>query len=557
DDQKLEALTLINENVAFRQVSLRLHIPLGTLARWRRNPRIILGTGNNTALNVHEEQLLVEALNYTLKCGFPQTRDDLKDMVQSYVIAKGKNPFTNGRPGDDWALNFERRHKDTLRRKNREPLSYKRAEGLTRENVDNFYTLLKQVLDEHNLWDKPWCIANCDETGMSADCVNVKVYVPAGRRHAYGLQPDATKTSYSVLFCFNAIGQMYPPYVVYKASNLYTTWALGGPAGAGFNISESGWMVNSVFEAWFENIYLPKSHEHAQGNHRLLIFDGHNSHLTFRTIELAMENNVTILCLPPNTSHALQPLDVSVFRSLKAIYSSVCREHFSSGRRVKSVNKELFPSLLKKVCDKLCADESLARNGFRKSGIMPFNHLAVEEKIVEDITGVVPPSTFASGSPLRRRAGRPRRRTGNPQPVGRPPALHISPKRPPRSEIRLLRQNISNSVSKKIVSVDPPKPPRKRTRMQAKGGEIITTEVAAERFRKEEEERNRKKALADAKAGRKNSAKAKPAAGVSISFKPVTKGATASKTGTLQAKKQTPIDIFLTPRREPYSQYEN
>ncbi|CAL4157643.1 unnamed protein product, partial [Meganyctiphanes norvegica] len=53
-------------------------------------------------------------------------------------------------------------------------------------------------------------------------------------------------------------------------------------------------------------------------------------------------------------------------------------------RRVKSVNKELFPSLLKK-------------------------------------------------------------------PVGRPPALHISPKRPPRSEIRLLRQNISNSVSKKFL----------------------------------------------------------------------------------------------------------
>ena len=38
----------------------------------------------------------------------------------------------------------------------------------------------------------------------------------------------------------------------------------------------------------------------------LLIYDGHGSHLAFKIVEAAMENNIKIVFLQPNCSHALQ-----------------------------------------------------------------------------------------------------------------------------------------------------------------------------------------------------------------------------------------------------------
>ena len=48
-----------------------------------------------------------------------------------------------------------------------------------------------------------------------------------------------------------------------------------------------------------------------------LFFDGHGFHLTYATVKAAMDDQIIMICLPPRTSHALQPLDVAVFKPLK------------------------------------------------------------------------------------------------------------------------------------------------------------------------------------------------------------------------------------------------
>jgi hypothetical protein len=54
----------------------------------------------------------------------------------------------------------------------------------------------------------------------------------------------------------------------------------------------------------------------ANGKLRLLILDGHNSHCTYKFCEFAQKHNIVIICLPPHTTHALQPCDVGVFGPL-------------------------------------------------------------------------------------------------------------------------------------------------------------------------------------------------------------------------------------------------
>jgi hypothetical protein len=71
---------------------------------------------------------------------------------------------------------------------------------------------------------------------------------------------------------------------------------------------------------WLEKDFAPTSAACLDdpGDYRLLILDGHNSHGTFPFITFAENHHIIVLCLPPHTTHALQPCDVGVFSPLAA-----------------------------------------------------------------------------------------------------------------------------------------------------------------------------------------------------------------------------------------------
>jgi hypothetical protein len=53
------------------------------------------------------------------------------------------------------------------------------------------------------------------------------------------------------------------------------------------------------------------------GGKHVLILDGHSSHLSLSAIELCLNNNITMICLPAHSSHILQTLDVGVYGHVK------------------------------------------------------------------------------------------------------------------------------------------------------------------------------------------------------------------------------------------------
>ena len=57
-----------------------------------------------------------------------------------------------------------------------------------------------------------------------------------------------------------------------------------------------------------------------KGIYRLLIIDGHGSHLTPEFDLFCKEHSIITLCMPPHSSHLLQPLDVGCFSVLKRSY---------------------------------------------------------------------------------------------------------------------------------------------------------------------------------------------------------------------------------------------
>ena len=149
----------------------------------------------------------------------------------------------------------------------------------------------------------------------------------------------------TVLATGNAAGEYMPPLVVYKAQCLNDIWTINAPKDATYVVAESGWMSNVIFEQWFRNSFIP--HVLSTTEPVIFFFDRNRSHLTYGTVKLAIENEIIIICLSPHTSHALQPLDVGVFKGLRAWERILLR--FSSETGMTSVDIGFFPTLLKQL----------------------------------------------------------------------------------------------------------------------------------------------------------------------------------------------------------------
>ena len=58
----------------------------------------------------------------------------------------------------------------------------------------------------------------------------------------------------------------------------------------------------------------------ATSPYRLLIINGYDSHITLEFVKYCDEVNIKPYCLPPHSTHLLQPLDVGLFSPLRKVY---------------------------------------------------------------------------------------------------------------------------------------------------------------------------------------------------------------------------------------------
>jgi len=65
-------------------------------------------------------------------------------------------------------------------------------------------------------------------------------------------------------------------------------------------------MTGEIGQAWLEHDFDIPTRAKAAGQYRLLIVDGHTSHFNYDLLKYAKDNRIIMLCLPSNTTHALQ-----------------------------------------------------------------------------------------------------------------------------------------------------------------------------------------------------------------------------------------------------------
>lgn len=369
-------------NITINKASQAYHVPKTTIIdRLKgRSSGTKKKTGPSPLLGEDVENKIKNWVLNIAKCGFPIHKEDLFDTVEKLAKdLKKKELFNNGRPGQKWYTNFMKRHPE---------IAVREAEGVTKgraivteEYIRGWFKELDQYLVENNLLDvvsDPTRVFNGDEVGFSLCPKKGKVLAPKGTRNVLNISLGNDKLTITVLMIITADGQIAPPLVVFPyvrppriiVDAMPENWVLGR--------SETGWMRGDVFYEYIANDFAKWLENNQIKKPIILFIDGHKSHLTLAVSEVCEKLGIILYALPPNTTHLLQPADVSVFHPMKVNWKNTLRQwHNIPGNENKVVTRELFCPLFQSSLQNNNMTQSII-NGFRKCGLFPVNPEAVD-----------------------------------------------------------------------------------------------------------------------------------------------------------------------------------
>lgn len=367
DEALQECLTAVtNGDMSQRAAAAHFKIPRRTINHKLKNLHE-KKPGKPTIFSHEEEEVIGSCVIEMSNFGFPVDSFDLKHIVKDYLEVRGRNvpQFKNNMPGDDWVRNFVRRNAAlTVRlasniKKSRAAVD----ENIVREYIENLGDVVNGIPPE-NIW-------NYDESNLTDNPGQKKVITKRGCKYPERIC-NASKSSISLMYAGSAAGELLPPYVVYKSAHMWNTWTENGPRGTRYNNSPSGWFDSLTFTDWFQTLMLPRLKK-LEGK-KVLIGDNLSSHITQEVLDKCRQNDIYFVCLPPNSTHLTQPLDVAFFHPLKQKWRQILSKYKSSHKGLKYcvLQKQDFPALLKCLHDSIA--ESAGRNlisGFLKCGIYP------------------------------------------------------------------------------------------------------------------------------------------------------------------------------------------
>ncbi|XP_023247710.1 uncharacterized protein LOC111643754 [Copidosoma floridanum] len=358
----VQALDEIKNGInTINTVSAKYGIPSNTLRDKMKKKYSDNKPGIGSVLTQQQENELEEWIFEAVRKGFPVSKFELIQTVKNICVNLGKpNPFTDNTPGRKWFNLFMKRHPKIVTR------------------VSETVTLNKaNVTEEKNLLDiEADRIFNTDETGVPLNSHPLTVLAPKGCKNVYKVVDNNEKENVSVLITANAVGELAPPFILFKGQSLPQNAAQFAPDDYVFGYSENGYMTAQNFFEWIANSFEPWLTKVGKKRPVVVFVDGHKSHMTFELSLFCLNHQIILIALHPNTTNVTQPLDVAFFRPFKVtwrkIHKQFCLEFSSVG-----IRKSQFATVLKKTLDQLDT-KSILPNGFRKCGLMPINVEAVD-----------------------------------------------------------------------------------------------------------------------------------------------------------------------------------
>ncbi len=266
-----------------------------------------------------------------------------------------------------------KRFKLTLRTP--QQLSLSRATSFNKHTVDQFFDNYRQVRLKYMF--QPRNIYNLDECGIQTVHKLTKVITDIGDKFVAKMTSAERGSLVTMVGIISATGRAVPPFLIFPRVKFNETTMLKNAfSGTAGGANPSGWINSELFLQVLQHF---AAHERpSKSSPLLIILDNHETHINLPAINFCRDNGIVLLTLPPHSSHKLQPLDVSVYRSFKLHFNAACSTWMVNhpGMAISIMD---MAELVGKAFEKSFSLSNIT-SGFSKSGIEPYN----DQKFTDD-----------------------------------------------------------------------------------------------------------------------------------------------------------------------------
>ncbi len=235
----------------------------------------------------------------------------------------------------------------------------------------------------------PDLVINWDHTGIHYVPVSSWTMAKEGSKRVE-IAGIEDKRQITAVFAGTMSGKFLPPQIIYAGKTARCLPSVDFPEHWDFTYTPNHWANELTTERYIQKILIPyieqKKNDLALDSNQpaLVIFNRFKGQCTENILEILEKNNIRIAVVPPNCTDRLQPLDVSVNKSVKEQlrqqfqlwYSDkICnkiKDDSSSNVAVDlcmSVVKSLSVKWLVAVNEHLLKNPDIIVNGFKQAGL--------------------------------------------------------------------------------------------------------------------------------------------------------------------------------------------
>jgi DDE superfamily endonuclease len=348
-------------------------VPRSTL-RDRRVGRVVrreMSTNSKALTDLEEEAIVQRILDLDTR-GFQPRQSDVREMANCLRADRDASPV-----GPRWAENFVRRQ-PKLSMAFRRQIDYQRAKCEDPTIVQQWFDLVRNVISKYGIEESD--IYNFDETGFIMGMLSTAKVVTSSERHGKPrTKQPGNREWVTVIQCICTTGWVVPSYIVVKGKCHLSSWYDNGqfPKDWRLHTSENGWTTNEIGLDWIRH-FNEHTKDCTKGVYRLLILDGHGSHHSVAFEEYCRQNNIITLCMPPHSSHFLQPLDVGCFGPLKTAYGKQIEKMMRM--QITHITKDDFLAAYLTAHNTAMITKNI-QSGFRATGLAPYDPESVIERL--------------------------------------------------------------------------------------------------------------------------------------------------------------------------------
>ena len=408
-NQKLLEAKLVYEKggISMYKIAKQLDIPYSTLQEYIQFGQSLAGKGRkSTVMCEDEEQKVIEFVTQRAELGCGVGWDQLRSIIQELLIRLcAANPNRSSSfeecghlPNKSFVRRFADRHNLALLRTME--LS-KGRQILTTADLSIWQEHTKERLLGNPIlaecFKDPRRIFNQDETSVVLGSSQQRVLAPKGTNVLYSIS-SGSRDHITVSFCVSAAGGMVPPRVVLRGKRNLAEKNLEGLGSEGlsgkwcFSVAPKGYVVReTMLEIIMDMVHFILKYNIPTPV--ILVLDGASPHISIEAAELCQEYNIQPWLLKPNMSHILQPLDLSLFSSLKkAIAKLVYGWQSDPGNAGQYLNKYTIVHLLREATEQCLQNKTLVGLGFKRAGLYPWDPTQPDRRKLK------PSSIYASNS---------------------------------------------------------------------------------------------------------------------------------------------------------------